>query len=61
MNENGRELDGAFRSLDDSLNAGVNRQRGSVNTLLRHLWGNDDPDGRHPLFGKSDGSEDVVL
>jgi len=44
--ENGRELDGAFRSLDDSLNTSVNRQHGSINTLLRHLWGNNDLDGR---------------
>ena len=57
MNENRRELDGAFSSLDDSLNTGVNRQGGSVNTLLRHLWGNNDLDGGHPLFGDSDGLE----
>ena len=57
MNENRRELDGAFGGLDDSLNTGVNQQGGSINTLLRHLWGNNDLGGRHPLFSDSDGLE----
>jgi len=56
INESGRELDRALRGLDDSPNTGVNR-RGSVNILLQYLYGNNDLNGGHPLFGKSDGLE----
>ena len=43
----GRELNGTFRSLDESMNPG----------LLRHQWGSDDLDNCHPLFGQSNRSE----
>ena len=39
------------------MNTGVNQQRGSVNTLLRHQWGSNDLDDGHPLFGKSNSLE----
>jgi len=57
VNHGGRELDRAFRRLDERLDASVNRQHGGVNTLLRHLWGNNDLCRRHPLFGESDSLE----